>query len=132
MISEEEYIHISKAEERVLGVTHTDIGRWLAEKWNLPSSLISAIAHHHNPVNSSENDSQLSSLIHLADLLCRREEIGDGGGSGFPTLDPSALRALGVYEEPHAAMKNIFCLGELLHQEMEKADIFNSIACGDG
>mgnify|MGYP001228621782 FL=1 len=131
-ISEEEYVHISQAEERILGVTHTDIGSWLAEKWNLPARLTSAIAYHHFPSRSPGSESQLPALIHLADILCRREEIGDGGGSGFPTLDPSALRALGVYEEPHAAMKNIFCLGELLHQEMEKADIFNSIACGDG
>jgi len=130
LMSEEEYIHISKAEERVLGVTHTDIGRWLAEKWNLPSSLISAIAFHHKPSNSSKNNSQLPSLIHLADLLCRREAIGDGGGSSSPSLDPSALRAIGIYDEPNIAMQNIYSLGQLLHAEMEKADIFKSIASG--
>tara|TARA_B100000902_G_scaffold377368_1_gene409517 strand:- start:466 stop:1362 length:897 start_codon:yes stop_codon:yes gene_type:complete len=130
LMSEEEYIHISKAEERVLGVTHTDIGRWLAEKWNLPSSLISAIAHHHKPSNSSANDTQLSSLIHLADILCRREEIGDGGGPSSPSLDPSALSAIGMCDEPNIAMQNLYSLGQVLHTEMEKADIFNNIASG--
>ena len=130
-VSEDDCVHISLAEERVLGVTHTDIGRWLAEKWNLPSRLTSAIAYHHYPSRSVGSDSQLPALIHLADLLCRREEIGNGGGSSMPSLDPFALRAIGIRDDPETAMKNIFSLGELLHEEMGKADIFNSIACGE-
>ena len=49
----------------------------------------------------------------------------------MPSLDPFALRAIGIRDEPETAMKNIFSLGELLHEEMGKADIFNSIACGE-
>ena len=116
----EQDIYIGKAEEAVLGVTHAEIGHWLAEKWNLPGQLDDTIAFHHAP-GRLERGAELPSLIHLADFLCRREKIGDGGGRKLPSLDPAALRIFGIHEEPQAAIRRIFGYGELLHQEMEKA-----------
>ena len=37
------------AEQKVLGLTHQEIGQFLIEKWNLPSSLGDAILYHHIP-----------------------------------------------------------------------------------
>jgi putative nucleotidyltransferase with HDIG domain len=129
-LTRDEDIYIGKAEEMVLGVTHTEIGLWLAEKWNLPDQLVDAIAHHHAP-GRLERGAELPSLIHLADFLCRREKIGDGGGTRLPNLDPAALRTFGIHEEPKAAIRRIFGYGELLQEEMEKADIFTRIARGE-
>tara|TARA_A100001037_G_scaffold113318_1_gene103218 strand:+ start:314 stop:1324 length:1011 start_codon:yes stop_codon:yes gene_type:complete len=126
----DEDLYIGKAEEQVLGLTHTEIGHWLAEKWNLPDKLVAAIAYHHAP-GRLERDAELPSLIHLADFLCRREKIGDGGGTRLPNLDPAALRAFGIHEEPKAALRRIFGYGEELQAEMERADAFTSIARGD-
>lgn len=36
-----------EAEHAVLGTTHAELGAWLAERWNLPSVLIHALAYHH-------------------------------------------------------------------------------------
>ncbi len=127
----DEDLYIGKAEEQVLGLTHSEIGHWLAEKWNLPDKLVSAIAYHHTP-GRLERGAELPSLIHLADFLCRREKIGDGGGTRLPNLDPAALRTFGIHEEPKAAMRRIFGYGDLLHEEMERADAFTSIARGEG
>ena len=129
-LARDENIYIGKAEEQVLGVTHTEIGHWLAEKWNLPDKLVAAIAYHHAP-GRLKRDAELPSLIHLADFLCRREKIGDGGGTRLPNLDPAALRAFGIHEEPKAALQRIFGYGEELQEEMERADAFTSIARGD-
>jgi putative nucleotidyltransferase with HDIG domain len=129
-LTRDEDLYIGKAEEMVLGVTHTEIGLWLAEKWNLPDQLVDAIAHHHAP-GRLERGAELPSLIHLADFLCRREKIGDGGGTRLPNLDPAALRTFGIHEEPKAAIRRIFSYGELLQEEMEKADIFTRIARGE-
>jgi len=126
----EQDVYIGKAEEMVLGVTHAEIGSWLAEKWNLPKQLVETISFHHAP-GRLERGAELPSLIHLADFLCRRERIGDGGGRRFPTLDPASLRTFGIHEEPRAAMKRIWGYGELLQQEMEKADAFTSIVRGE-
>ena len=137
-VVDEQDVYIGKAEEAVLGVTHAEVGSWLAERWNLPGQLVDSIALHHAP-GRAERGPELPSLVHLADFLCRRERIGDGGGRRLPSLDPAALRTFGLHEEPKAAMKRIFSYGEQLHQEMEKAEAFTSIirngegeAGGDG
>lgn len=129
MVQEQE-IYIGKAEEAILGVTHAEIGCWLAEKWNLPKQLVDAIAFHHAP-GRLERGAELPSLVHLADFLARRERIGDGGGTRLPHLDPAALRAFGIHEEPKAAMRRIFGYGELLQEEMNKADVFTHIVRGE-
>ena len=125
----DEGLYIGKAEKHVLGVTHAEIGLWLAEKWNLPNKLVTAIAYHHKP-GSLGQDAELASLIHLADFLCRREKIGDGGGDKLPPLDPAALRTFGIYDNPKEAIYRIFSHGEQLQEEMDKADIFMRIARG--
>ena len=70
-------------------------------------------------------------MIHLADFLCHREKIVDGDGTRLPSLDPASLRTFGIHEEPKAAMRRIFGYGEFLHEEMERAAVFTSIARGD-
>ncbi len=36
-----------EAEQLVIGTTHAQLGAWLAEQWNLPPSLVAALAYHH-------------------------------------------------------------------------------------
>lgn len=57
-----------EAEESVLGVTHAEVGGWLAERWNLPDHLIEAISFHHHPDKAVLNPG-LVALIHLADVI---------------------------------------------------------------
>jgi putative nucleotidyltransferase with HDIG domain len=125
-VMREENLYIGEAEERILGVTHADVGGWLAERWNLPRQLEETIASHHAPGRLGRGN-DLPSLIHLADFLCRREKIGDGGGERLPKLDPAALRTFGIHEEPRAALKRIFGYGEELQREMETADAFTNL-----
>ncbi len=60
-----------QAEENILGVTHAEIGGWLAERWNFPAALVEAVAKHHTPLDAIENP-ELVSLIHCADVLANR------------------------------------------------------------
>lgn len=121
-------LYIGKAEEEILGVTHADVGGWLAQRWNLPDQLEDAITFHHAPGRAAPGRNELPSLIHLADLLCRRERIGDAGGERLPSLDPAALRTFGIHEEPKVAIKRIFAYGDELQAAMESAEAFSSIA----
>jgi putative nucleotidyltransferase with HDIG domain len=57
-----------EAEESVLGVTHAEVGGWLATRWNLPDHLIEALSLHHTPGAASLNP-DLVALIHCADVL---------------------------------------------------------------
>ncbi len=63
------------AEEKTLGITHQEIGKFLIDRWNLPEALGETIATHHQP-SKAENNTVLSSIVHLADYMTQR--IGAG------------------------------------------------------
>jgi len=92
-IARETDLTFLEAEESVLGVTHADVGGWLAERWNLPDHLVEAISVHHTPGKATRNV-ELVALIHCADVFACRM-IGKGvefdKGSDF---DPAALERL--------------------------------------
>ncbi len=83
----------SKIEEEVLGFTHAAVGKLLAENWNLPSSLIEAIAYHHSPKEATENP-QLAAIVHLADAALLSSKIDPG--EDFKVLASEALSLLGL------------------------------------
>lgn len=64
------------AEEIILGCTHQDLGKFLAQKWELPSSLCHAMEHHHKPQLAPEN-TMLVSIVHLADSMTHEFKIGE-------------------------------------------------------
>ena len=81
------------AEDHVLGYTHADVGRLLAERWNLPSKLVTVIACHHQP-GLAGRFSQEAAIVHLADILCRAMNIGSGGDNKIPPLDKNAWETI--------------------------------------
>jgi len=65
-----------EAEMEVLGLTHQEIGRYLALKWNFPPVLCDTILSHHIPGNSIENKF-LTSIVHIADYATQRLQVGN-------------------------------------------------------
>jgi putative nucleotidyltransferase with HDIG domain len=55
-------------EERMLGVTHTSIGSFLAIKWKLPLTITEVIQYHHQP-DEAENCQPLVYLVALANEM---------------------------------------------------------------
>ncbi len=83
------------AEEKVLGYDHAEIGRLLADKWNLPNKLEQVIAHHHQPASAGSFIME-ASIVHLADILCRSLNMGYGGDNKIPPLDKLAWQSLRI------------------------------------
>jgi HD-like signal output (HDOD) protein len=85
---------ILELEREVLGVTHTELGLWLMEAWDMPREIIEAVREHHNPQYHSDY-SEYANLVCLSNQLLRRLGIGDA-----ETMDisPSLLDALGLNE----------------------------------
>lgn len=86
---------IGQAEEHVMGVTHAQIGGWLAERWNFPAALSVAIRLHHQPDLAREHR-KLAMIVHLADILARAGALGSGGDMRIPVVEPTAWNELGV------------------------------------
>lgn len=112
-------MHILNAEEAVLGVSHSDVGAWLARHWKLPQDIINSIEYHHKPSLSLNPISP--SVIQLSDILARGLEIGSGGDPFIPPCDAFVWEALSLSE---VSIEEI-----LKHSssEIENAAVFMSI-----
>lgn len=80
------------AEAAVLGFDHTDVGARVARHWKLPTTITEAIAKHHSPDVGPA--SVIVDVVHLADVLARGLDIGDGGDNLIPRLSTGALGRL--------------------------------------
>jgi HD-like signal output (HDOD) protein len=72
-----EGIPLHEAEQEVLGFTHCESGRLLAERWELAPDLIEVVERHHAPAESL-NHAGLVALVELSDLLCRMSGLNHG------------------------------------------------------
>lgn len=59
------------AEERLLGLTHTEAGYQLALHWDLPKELAETIRFHHTPEYADDETKTLVSLVNIADVVSR-------------------------------------------------------------
>lgn len=84
-------ISFIQAEKQVLGIDHCEVGSAIAQHWNLPDDLASAIRDHHQPSRAGEAR-DLASIVHLADALCLMMGVGIGGDG---LLYPLCLDVLG-------------------------------------
>jgi len=55
-------------EEELTGFDHASIGRRITENWNLPETLVQAVAFHHNP-SAAHGHSELAAIVGFADYL---------------------------------------------------------------
>lgn len=86
------------AEKKVLGITHADIGVWLADKWNLPTIIQDAIEFHHMPSAATDNR-KLVALVHVGNAVASRHSLGLFESEPVNAFDSSALVILGISEK---------------------------------
>lgn len=102
-------------EAQVIGADHQQFGAALCRHWKFPASFGYVTGFHHRPQELAKANRTLTSLVHLADVLTRRLEIGftrdvDEDGFDPATLDDAKLTA--------AQMENV---GANLPAAMEEA-----------
>lgn len=68
---------IDEAEMKVLGFSHTDIGRTLAEAWNFAPPIVDTIRAHHS-LSTMVLAPELVAIVHLSDRFCRAKGVGYG------------------------------------------------------
>ncbi|RLB17033.1 MAG: hypothetical protein DRG82_07655 [Deltaproteobacteria bacterium] len=69
-----EGIELCEIEKMRFGIDHAQAGKLLGAKWDLPRNLIDVIANHHCP-EKSEEDEELVTVVHIADLLMSRFQV---------------------------------------------------------
>jgi len=78
----EKDIPLHQTETEFMGINHTQVGKILAEKWELDPILIDAIEHHHD--NNSKN--LLTNCVATANQISKKLQFGF---SGNPVIDQS-------------------------------------------
>jgi putative nucleotidyltransferase with HDIG domain len=105
-----------EAEESVLGVTHAEVGGWLAERWNLPDHLVEAITMHHTP-GRAERNKELVALIHCADIFAWRLSTHQMDFDKGVDFDPEALNQLQL-TDPHVLQEYMESYRELAKTDL--------------
>jgi HD-like signal output (HDOD) protein len=60
-------------EERETGVSHAEMGAFVAERWNLPEDIVDGLQFHHQPAKAM--DLSLAATVHIADIVAHRGGI---------------------------------------------------------
>jgi putative nucleotidyltransferase with HDIG domain len=74
-------------EEEKIGVNHAVVGRLLSSNWNLPESLVEAIAYHHHPL-SAPRYTHLAAITGLADYLYYRSTAAGNPKEAILVMSP--------------------------------------------
>lgn len=85
-----------EAEEKIIGIAHTDAGFELAQAWQLPEELAEVILYHHQPGNASEEFRPLVYAVHLGDNIAMMGGFGTGADSMQYRLDPNYTKYLNL------------------------------------
>ena len=95
---------ILEAESDILGLTHSDVGGQLASEWKFAEYYTSAIRYHHRP-GETQRFNRLASVVHLADLICRKIGYGSGGDPGIPDLSESVAERFNLGERGMSSLE---------------------------
>ncbi len=94
-----EGISALEAEQDLFGFTHPEVGGLVIKKWNLTDELEKAVQFHHDLQKVAGEDKYiltLTSIINLADTICRRLGIGTKGpDEGIDVKGTEAAKTLG-------------------------------------
>lgn len=85
---------LAVAERDILGTDHAIVGGLLADAWNFPASLRSAIVEHHAP--SAASADSLADLIHVADAVAHGLGLAGDDCDLVMPVDPTAWQRLGL------------------------------------
>lgn len=88
-----------EAERRELGADHTVAGKWLAESWGLPQSLVAAIWLHHHPPGTLDNTPypvELIEMVALANFLAHGDELETAPQERLAAMDERRWIRLGL------------------------------------
>lgn len=92
----DEGIPVHLAEQNLIGVSHAEVGACLLGLWGLPTPVVEAVAHHHQPRRIPHDMLDAVGIVHIADALAHRYPVREPLGSPLvhQEIDAEYLEAL--------------------------------------
>lgn len=81
-------------ERQIIGADHQAFGMALATKWRFPMPLCTAIGYHHRPMDLAPANRELGMLIHVADAMACRAQLGFSATSETVEISEEKLQVL--------------------------------------
>ncbi|MGH9595044.1 MAG: HDOD domain-containing protein, partial [Bryobacteraceae bacterium] len=93
-----EHCPLYEAEEKLIGISHAEVGAYLLSLWGLPCPIVEAVAHHHHPQRVPSKSLDTLAIVHIADVLADEIESGKShsGRVDAPAISMEYLESLGV------------------------------------
>ena len=77
------------------GLNHAELGAMIAEKWNFPERLVTAIRYHHDPESSPAECRDMVDAVYLANMFCEYEN----NNTTFEQFDANSLENFGLHSK---------------------------------
>lgn len=100
-------VSILEAEQKIIGISHEEAGAFLAEKWDLPVSIINSVKYHSNGTVDGKPD-MLVACLHLADCIARLLEFGYPGDDLIHKPNPEIWNILKIEPDKISSLLDEF------------------------
>ncbi len=111
------------AEQELLDTNHAQVGKWLAERWDLPKSLRDVIWLHHQPIDAIKELDVNQELLHvviLGDLLAKEFFCDLSDPAGLRLMLGKLQKILALSDDELDSIRS-----QLGEQYSERANIFS-------
>ena len=118
-----EHADLITLELNTLNCSHTQVGKWLAQKWALPEGLTEVIFYHHQPAHSIpllRTRTELLHIVMLADLMAHDFFLDRSHGPSEVNELNQLLKHLELSEDDLAAIQK-----KISPLYVERAELFN-------
>lgn len=87
-----------KAETKVFGFSHQDIGALVTDQWGFSRNMVKALELHNTPdeLDTGDESYTFTCLVHVADVFAHALRFGEAGDPFIPVFSGSAFDALAI------------------------------------
>lgn len=88
-------------EQKLMGVSHAEVGAYLLGLWGLPSPVVEAVAHHHEPGRIKSESLDAVGAVHIANVLANEHPVYPPAKEPLPQqgIDAELINALGLADQ---------------------------------
>ena len=94
--AEEKEISLYQAEMNILSFSHAEMGAYLLTLWDLPHTIVNAVAFHHQPQLSGESSLGPVGAVHIADYFSHQSTNEEQRAYPFEDLNEEYLEQIGA------------------------------------
>ncbi len=105
-----EDLTFDQAERKILGFDHAEVGKYLADSWNLPAEITAAIRFHHEP-DACKPPLPVVDCVHIGSYLTLSMGFGLGGDGLRYTFSQQSLDRIGLTPDRLDALIDAFVEG---------------------